>query len=131
MNQLLLLVDDIREVKNSTLKQVAIQGGVYARFFHQGPLSEHTINKILYSWFPQSGYKIDTKRPMIMMPEGAFLKDVYDRFLGREPDKKIYVYQSLELTAEQISHFCLRQKAFSFGSNIDQSLGLHGLQPIL
>ncbi|MBB3059255.1 helix-turn-helix domain-containing protein [Microbulbifer rhizosphaerae] len=104
----MLLVDDIRKVKNSTLKQVAIQGGVYARFFHQGPLSEHTINKILYSWFPQSGYKIDTKRPMIMMPEGAFLKDVYDRFLGREPDKKVYVYQSLELTAEQISHFCLR-----------------------
>ncbi|MGL6160078.1 helix-turn-helix domain-containing protein [Microbulbifer sp.] len=104
----MLLVDDIREVKNSALKQVAIQGGVYARFFHRGPLCEHTINKILYNWLPQSGYKIDTKRPMIMMPEGAFLKDVYERFLGREPDGKVYVYQSLGLTTEQISHFCLR-----------------------
>lgn len=104
----MLLVDDIRDMRSSTLKEVVIQGGVYARFFHRGPLSEHTINKILYNWLPQSGYKIDTKRPIIMVPEGDFLKDVYDRFLGRELDKKVYVYQGLGLTQEQISHFCLR-----------------------
>jgi len=104
----MLLVDDIQEVKSSTLKQVAIQGGVYARFFHQGPLSEHTINKILYSWLPQSGHKIDTRRPMIMVPEGVFLKDLYDTFLRGEPDRKVYVYQSLGLTTEQLSHFCVR-----------------------
>lgn len=45
---------------------------------------------------------------MIMVSEGVILKDVYDRFLSTNLDKKVYVYQNLGLTTEQLSHFCVR-----------------------
>ena len=102
-----LAIDDTFYRPNASYEYVKIGGGLYAELVHSGSMYEHSLNKLVFEWLPQSGFELDNNRHMFFLPR-SMPAELYKFFGSHNPKRSQLIYEASSLSREQIEAYHTR-----------------------